>query len=188
MRRARLLTLLTLVAAAPVGPAALVAQKNGELRQLLRAPDADQHKDAQKKLLDGLIDYDAFARQALAEHWDGLKRRDELIGVFKQMLQNRYLRQVKSHLGDEVEQQNEQIDGNDASVTTLVHVREKGRERDEEIVYKLHKLPGVDGGAWKVRDIVTDEVSLVRNYKTQFHKLIDGQSADKLIEKIKAKL
>ena len=184
MKRARLLTLFTLVAAAPVGPAALLAQKNGELRQLLRAPDADQRKDAQKKLLDALLDYDAFARQALAEHWDGLKRRDELIGVFKQMLQNRYLRQIKSHLGDEIEQQNEQIDKSEASVTTLVHVREKGRERDEEIVYKLHKV----GDAWKVRDIVTDEVSLVRNYKTQFHKIINEQGADKLIEKMKAKL
>jgi phospholipid transport system substrate-binding protein len=185
VKRARLLTLLTLVAAAPVGPGALLAQRNGELRQLLRAPDADKRKDEQKKLLDALLDYDAFAHQALAEHWDGLKRRDELVGVFKQMLQNRYLRQLKTHLGDEIEQQNEQIDGNDASITTLVHVREKGRERDEEIVYKLHKT----GDTWKLRDIITDEVSLVRNYKTQFHKIINEQGgADKLIEKMKAKL
>jgi phospholipid transport system substrate-binding protein len=182
--RVRLLPLVLLIAAAPPGPAATLSQKNDELRRILCAPEPNRHKDEQKKLLDSLLDYDSFARQALAEHWDGLKRRDELVGVFKQMLQNRYLRQLKAHLADEVVQQNEVVDGADASVTFMIHGAGKGRESDEEVVYKLHK----SGDRWRVRDIITDEVSLVRNYKTQFHKIITEQGPDKLIEKMKAKL
>jgi phospholipid transport system substrate-binding protein len=69
-------------------------------------------------------------------------------------------------------------------VQSIVKVNTKGKTTDAEIVYKMHKGPT----GWVVWDIITDEVSLVRNYKNQFHKIITEQGYDKLLEKMKSKL
>ena len=69
-------------------------------------------------------------------------------------------------------------------MTTVVKVKSPGKNTDAEIIYKMKKDP--DG--WRVWDVITDEVSLVRNYKTQFNKIITEQSYDALIKKMKSKL
>jgi phospholipid transport system substrate-binding protein len=183
-------TLLLLLCAAPaaeaapqLGPGATLRQKNEALAALLRA-GGDKQKELHA-LVAALIDYTAFARAALAEHWDGLKKRDELVATFKQMLESRYLAQLRAQLDSVVTWAEEEVDGAEASVTTLVQSNAKGRAAEEEIVYKLRK--GSDG-TWRVRDIVSDEISLVRNYKTQFHKIISEQGAERLVEKMKSKL
>jgi phospholipid transport system substrate-binding protein len=45
-----------------------------------------------------------------------------------------------------------------------------------------------DAEGWRVWDVITDEVSLVKNYRTQFNKIITEQSYDALIKKMKSKL
>jgi phospholipid transport system substrate-binding protein len=182
---ATLLLAATGAQAAPqLGPGATLRQKNEAMTALLRAGAADKQKELHA-LAAALIDYAAFARASLAEHWDGLKKRDELVATFKQMLESRYLAQLRGQLDCVVTWAEEEVDGAEASVTALVQCNAKGRAAEEENVYKLRR--GSDG-AWRVRDIVSDEISLVRNYKTQFHKIIGEQGADRLIEKMKSKL
>jgi phospholipid transport system substrate-binding protein len=45
-----------------------------------------------------------------------------------------------------------------------------------------------DPDGWRVWDVITDEVSLVKNYRTQLNKIITEQSYDALIKKMKSKL
>jgi len=66
-----------------------------------------------------------------------------------------------------------------------VKVKSPGKSTDADIVYKMKKEPA---GDWRVWDVITDEVSLVRGYKTQFNKIITEQSYDALIKKMKSKL
>jgi phospholipid transport system substrate-binding protein len=177
-------------AGAPLTAAATLRQKNDELCTILRrkvdagTPAAETQRVALKQLTDSLLSYDAFARQSLGEHWDAFQKRDEFLAAFKAMLEHRYLRQLSASLDDRVVYESEAATAQEATVTTVVKRGGDGRLVDEEIVYKLHRV----NSAWMVRDIISDEVSLVRNYKTQFHKIITEQGADKLIEKIKSKL
>jgi phospholipid transport system substrate-binding protein len=69
-------------------------------------------------------------------------------------------------------------------VTTLVTVKTSGKSTDAEIIYKMRKA----AEGWRVWDIITDEVSLVRGYRTQFNKIITEQSYEALIKKMKSKL
>ena len=80
----------------------------------------------------------------------------------------------------------------EATVATVVKVKTQGKTTDAEIVYKLRRA-AAKGEAkgedrWLVWDVITDEVSLVRNYRTQFHKIITEKSFDELLKKMKAKL
>ena len=45
-----------------------------------------------------------------------------------------------------------------------------------------------DGQEWKVFDIFTDDVSLVRNYKRQFRRVIKDEGWDGLIDRMEKKL
>ena len=56
---------------------------------------------------------------------------------------------------------------------------------DADIIYDLHQVDG----KWMVWDVTTDEVSLVRNYKGQFNRIISEQGGfDELMRKMKKKL
>jgi phospholipid transport system substrate-binding protein len=169
--------------AARLGPGATVRQKNEAMMALVRG-GGDKQKELHA-LAATLLDYTAFARASLVEHWDRLKKRDELVATFKQMLEARYLAQLRSQLDSSVSWVSEEVEGAEATVTTLVQHQAKNRTFEEEVVYKLHR--GGDG-AWRVHDIVSDEISLVRNYKAQFHKIINERGADKLTEMMKSKL
>jgi len=180
-------------AAPPSGPMQTLKSKNGQVDNLLRkkvekdSPEDKKIKDDMKQLAGSLLDYDELAKKALAEHWATLSpaQQKEFVSTFKQMLEKNYVKQLRTNLDYQVEYKDEKLSGDDqAVVQSVVKVKTKGKTTDAEIVYKMHKAS--DG--WLVWDIVTDEVSLLRNYKTQFHKIITEQGYDKLLEKMKNKL
>jgi len=53
-----------------------------------------------------------------------------------------------------------------------------------EIDYKLQKI----NGKWLIYDVILDEVSLVSNLKTQFHKIIKDESFNELINRMQKRL
>jgi phospholipid transport system substrate-binding protein len=182
-----------LALAAPSGAMTTLKQKNGEVDRLLRqkvekgSPAEQKQKDDVKKLAASLLDYDELGKRAMAQHWDKLSpaQQKEFISTLRGLIERNYVKQLKTNLDYQVVYKGEDPDGSESVVTTLVKVKTSGTTNDAEVVYKMHKLAD---GSWRVFDIVTDEVSLVRNYKTQFNKIITEQSYDALIKKMKSKL
>ena len=183
----------SLAVAAPAGgPMATLKQKNGDVNKLLaQKPEKDspaekKQKEDIKGLAATLLDYSDMAKRSMAAHWDPLKpaQRDEFATTFKQMLENNYVKNLRSNLDYQIKYEAEELVGEDATVKTEVKVKTKGKSTDAEVVYKMHKV----GDRWLVWDIITDEVSLLRNYKNQFHRIITEQGYDKLLEKMKSKL
>lgn len=43
-----------------------------------------------------------------------------------------------------------------------------------------------DGG-WRVYDVLIENISLVKNYRTQFQDILNSASPDQLIERVRAK-
>jgi phospholipid transport system substrate-binding protein len=198
MRTIAMLTLLMLPLpslAAPLssgGPMATLKLKNGEVDKLLRqhpekgSPQEAKQKDQIKQLAATLLDYEELAKRALAQHWDTLKpeQRTEFVTTLRELIERNYTRQLRTNLDYQVQYKKEDVDGDTAVVATVVKVKTAGKASDAEIVYKLRKNP--DG--WRVWDIITDESSLVRNYKSEFNKIITEKSYDELIKKMKSKL
>ena len=48
----------------------------------------------------------------------------------------------------------------------------------------MHKV----GDSWEVRDIITDGVSLARNYRYEFNQILKGQGIDELVVRLQKKL
>lgn len=187
-----LLPSLAVAAGLPGGPMATLKQKNGEVDRLLRqkvdkgTPAETKQKDEIKQLAATLLDYEELAHKSLANHWDKLTgpQHQEFVNTLRELIERNYVKQLRSNLDYQVQYKNEEAEGDQATVATVVKVNSAGKKTDAEIVYKMKKA--TDG--WRVWDVITDEVSLVRNYKTQFNKIITEQSYDALIKKMKSKL
>ena len=188
------LVLLPSVAAAAGagGPMATLKQKNSEVDKLLRqkvekgSPAEQKQKSEIKQLAATLLDYDELAQKSLGPHWEKLTpaQRTEFVATLRELIERNYVKQLRSNLDYAVQYKNEEAEGEQATVQTVVKVKSPGKSTDAEIIYKMKK--GGDG--WRVWDVITDEVSLVRGYKTQFNKIITEQSYDALIKKMKSKL
>jgi phospholipid transport system substrate-binding protein len=182
--------------AAPGTPMATLKSKNGEVEKVLRqkvekgSTQEKKQKDDIKQLAANLLDYDELAKRSLAQHWAKLNsgQQKEFVSTLRELIERNYVKQLRTNLDYQVQYKNEQVEGEDATVSTVVKVKSQGKNSDAEIVYKMRKVPINDAPEWRVWDVITDEVSLVRNYRTQFNKIITEQGYDALIKKMKKKL
>ena len=180
------------MAASGLSPTATLKQKNGDVEKVLRqkvekgSPAEQKQKSEIKQLAATLLDYDELSKKSLAAHWEKLTpaQRTEFVTTLRELIERNYVKQLRTNLDYQVQYKNEESEGDQATVSTVVKVKSAGKNTDAEIVYKMKKDP--DG--WRVWDVITDEVSLVRNYRTQFNKIITEQSYDALIKKMKSKL
>jgi phospholipid transport system substrate-binding protein len=76
----------------------------------------------------------------------------------------------------------EHFDGDFAEVQT--RIRPLPQEGSFTVVYHLHRK----GETWRVYDVVAENVSLVRNYRTQFNHIINKSSYQGLFEAMDKKL
>lgn len=177
---------------AAIAPTATLKQKNGELSKLIKqspavgTPAAKLQQDEIKKLAGTLLDYNELTKRAMAEHWNNISpaQQKDLVATLKELIERNYVKQVRSNVDYQISYDEEKLAADEATVKTTVKVKTKGKSTDAEIVYKMRK----DQESWLVWDVITDEVSLMRNYKSQFHKIISEQGFDALLKKMKDKL
>jgi phospholipid transport system substrate-binding protein len=186
-------TSLAQAAPAAAGPTPTLKQKNGDFEKLLRiktaagSPEEKKNKDEIKALAASLLDYSELGKKAMAQHWDTLKpaQREEFLNTFREMIERNYVKQVQTNLDYQMVYKEEKVTGDQAKVVSIVKVKTKGKSTDADIIYDLHQVDG----KWMVWDVTTDEVSLVRNYKGQFNRIITEQGGfDELMRKMKKKL
>jgi phospholipid transport system substrate-binding protein len=67
----------------------------------------------------------------------------------------------------------------------VVKAERKGRKAETTIDYKLADK---GGGKWAVYDVITDDVSLLRNYRSEFGRIIKKDGFAVLLSKMKKKL
>jgi phospholipid transport system substrate-binding protein len=159
-----------------------------EVISILRDQKAGARRDENiGAVLAKMLDFDHLARQSLASHWDELDKgqHKEFTDTLRALVQRSYERNIKDVLDFNVEYLREEK-GEDGQVTVYTRATPKAKTGDEpvEIDYRMDQ----PDGKWRVVDIVTEDSSLVANYKSQFHRTIKKDGYDALIRKMKNKL
>jgi len=112
------------------------------------------------------------------------EQRDRFIDLFTHLLESTYKSRIEAYAdqySDEtVEYTSERIKGDKALVTTLIHTRNKAIPVD----YKLVSTPA----GWMIYDVVIEEVSLVRNYRTTYDEIVRGEGFDGLFSRMEEKI
>jgi len=125
------------------------------------------------------FDYTEMSKRALAVHWVPLTagERAEFVDLFKSFLSDRYAEKIESYSGEQVAYLSERIEGNYAEVRTELRSSKVAIPMD----YRLH---GKDG-TWHAYDLIVDGVSLVKNYRSQFEKIIHSSSYQELVRRLR---
>jgi phospholipid transport system substrate-binding protein len=106
--------------------------------------------------------------------------RKEFTSLFKKLLENSYASKIENYKDEKINYVDEKIKGKYAMVRTQI-VRKDGVV---DVDYKMLK----DGDQWLVYDFVIEGVSLIRNYKSQFSKIISTESYAALVSKLSKKV
>jgi len=131
-------------------------------------------------LIHGRFDFSEMTKRSLGSHWKSLEvgEQREFVDAFTQKLLVAYGRTVRASGDEKLQFQGEILDGKFARVETKV-VSEGGQ--DLPIDYQLHE----NNGQWKVYDMVIDQISIVKNYRAQFERVISKSSVQELLVRLK---
>jgi phospholipid transport system substrate-binding protein len=145
---------------------------------------AAKRADRQHKLrtvADSFFDWRELSRRAAAEHWSkfNTKQQDDFVVAFSELLQKTYIRKLEKYNNEKVAYLGEQIADNQAFLKTQVAMKDK----TIPINYVMIKHD-----QWMVYDVVVEGVSLVKNYRTQFAKILTKDTPEALIQRIKDKI
>ena len=125
------------------------------------------------------FDYAEMSKRALAAPWVPLTtgERAEFVELFKSFLSDRYAEKIEGYSGQQVFYLSERIEGNYAEVRTEL----RSSKMEIPMDYRLFSKEG----RWHAYDIILDGVSLVKNYRSQFEKIIQTSSYQELVRRLR---
>jgi len=136
--------------------------------------------DKALKLVLARFDFREMTELSLGSNWNSLNggEQQEFVDAFTQRILRNYGRNVRSTGNEKIVYGREVQDGKQASVETKVV---SGNGDEMPIDYRLHDVDG----QWRVYDVAIDSVSLVRNFREQFQRVIARSSVQELLKQIK---
>ena len=140
-----------------------------------------------RKIVSGFLDFEELAHRALARHWDALtpKQRTEFVGVLRDLIERNYIRQVHGQPNYELrfrqgDHHRQRGLGDRDPGRPPIRARKSLVEMEYKLLYK--------GDRWLVYDVITDEQSMLENYRAEFNKIITKESFDALLKRMKKRL
>ena len=154
--------------------------------QIVSDPDLKKtpklRREKLRKTIGFRFNYNQMVRRSLARNYKNRtnKEREEFTGLFKKLLENSYASKIENYQDETINYVDEKVKGKYALVKTEI-VRKDGTI---DVDYKLIN----ENGRWTVYDFVIEEVSLIRNYRSQFSKIIKTESYGALVAKLTKKI
>jgi phospholipid transport system substrate-binding protein len=177
------------VSVAAGAPGDQVRQSVDKLLAILADPRLKQEgkknerREELKKVIYQRFDFTEMARRSLGPEWrrHTPEEQKEFVKLFTDLLERTYLGQIESYNGERVQYLSEREDHSYAEVQTKL-VNNKGQEFS--VNYRLHNV----NGDWKVYDVVSEDISLVNNYRAQFSRVLASSSYQELVHRMKDKI
>ncbi|MGH7847582.1 MAG: MlaC/ttg2D family ABC transporter substrate-binding protein [Candidatus Binatia bacterium] len=142
----------------------------------------EERRSQLRQIIYPKFDFAEMAKRSLGSQWQNRtpEEQREFTKAFTRLLEDSYLNQIESYNGEKFRYLREKQDKDVAEVETKV-VNKKGEEF--AINYRLHRV----GEAWKVYDVIIENISLVNNYRSQFSRVLTKSSFAELLRIIHQK-
>lgn len=149
--------------------------------QLKQPERVQERREFVQRIINQRVDYEEMGKRTLGLHWRTLSESDkkEFVSLFRTFLSNSYEDRFDEYSGEQVRYLAEHRQGDFAEVRTKLASHKVIVPLDFRLVWK--------SGQWWVYDLVVDGISLVRNYRAQFTRIIQSSSYQGLLEKLKTK-
>jgi phospholipid transport system substrate-binding protein len=134
------------------------------------------------------FDWQEIAQRVLATHWRQRtpQERQEFPDLLRDAVQAMYLERLEEAARQRLPEKQaiaygkEEVDGPRAVVRTTIATK---RQREIPLEYRLRQ----SDGHWRVYDVVILGVSVINNYRAQFHRIITQSSYEGLVHQLKAR-
>lgn len=150
----------------------------------LKGPAAKEAKTQKLRVIyKEMFDEMEFSRRTLTRNWTKFTpdQRKEFVDLFEQVLEKSYLDKILDYSDEKI------VFFKEAALS------DKQAEVFSKIVTSSKEIPItyrviLKDGLWKVYDVVVENVSLVQNYRTQFHEILSGNPPEHLLEILRKKV
>jgi phospholipid transport system substrate-binding protein len=175
--------LLAAASAPGSGPRDVVATTVDEVLAILKDPSLspDVRRERIVAIAYDRFDFPTMSKLVLARYWKRFDtaQREEFMKEFKDFLAHRYGDRIDRYEQEKVEIVGERnAKGGDAIVATRIH---RPSAAAVEVEYRLRSR----AGAWRVIDVKIEGISLVSNYRDQFHEVLSRGGPDKLLAQLR---
>ena len=140
-------------------------------------------KDKLWSIADAMFDYVELSRRTLGQHWGELNpaQREEFARLFSRHLGNVYMDRILTYQGEKIVFYRE-------SMLTEQRAEVRSRVHSDSKEIPVHYRMVVKEGTWKVYDVIVEGVSLIRNYRSQFNKILQTKPPEILLDILRKKL
>ncbi len=149
--------------------------------ELQQPGKAEERRQQLEKVVEARFNYQEMSRRALGAAWKTLsdQEKQEFVDLFRTLLTSSYAHKIETYSGEGVQYLNERTKKNYAEVRTKVLSGKTKIPLDYRLINEAED--------WRVYDVVVDGVSMVKNYRGQFTKIIRASSYSDLVERLRKK-
>jgi len=146
-------------------------------------PTQEEKKEKILPIIDNMFDYNELSRRALSRNWKkfNTEQRQEFTDLFSKLLGIVYLNRLLEYTDEKVVFGKEKmLSKNKAEVQSKIVTSSK----EIPIHYRLI----LKNGTWRVYDVLIEGISLIRNYRSQFKKILTKQTPEELLKMLRKKV
>jgi phospholipid transport system substrate-binding protein len=172
-------------------PLELIRSTSERARAVLQDPayQGANHRQARidkvREVLLPQFDSQEIAKRTLGTYWRDRteEQKKEFTQLFTQLVERTYSGTLDRYTPDvKFFFDQERVEDDFAEVDT--RILDPVQNKTFAVSYRLHKV----NGKWLIYDIVAENVSLVRNYRNQFTRILSKSSYENLVQTIQSKL
>jgi phospholipid transport system substrate-binding protein len=134
--------------------------------------------------IESIFDFKELSRRTLGREWKKMKpeQQKEFVQLFKQLLQGVYADRLLAYSDQKIIFAKEtMLKKGRAEVQSFLQTSDG---KKIPLFYRLTDK----SGSWKVYDVIIEGVSMVKNYRTQFRKILAKNSHEKLLDILRNKV
>ena len=146
-------------------------------------PTQVEKKEKLLPIIDEMFDYNELSRRTLSRNWKKLttEQRQEFTDLFSKLLGIVYINRLLEYTNEKVVFGKEKmLSKNKAEVQSKIVTSSK------EIL--IHYRLILKNGTWRVYDVLIEGISLIRNYRSQFKKILTKQTPEELLKMLRKKV
>jgi phospholipid transport system substrate-binding protein len=180
------ITLLMPGAAYAGAPTDSVKKHVDKFLEILQDPElSDNKKKQEEELWDvalKLFDFTALSMRSVGTAWREMtnEQKKEFTDLFAKLLERTYMDKIREYNDEKVVYEDE-VMLSDSKAEVQSKIVTQGKEIP--ILYRLYKT----SGEWRVYDVLIENVSMVKNYRTQFRDYLSKNSVEDLLEHLRKK-
>jgi phospholipid transport system substrate-binding protein len=178
------LVLLSPPALAATSPRAQVQETVDQVLAVLRdqALDGQPRREALSRLIRARFDFTIMSQRTLGKYWKdaSVQERTRFIALYADLLEASYIGRIEAYVDETVSYLGERVDGDLAEVDTKIH----SGNIDIPISYRMT----LENGQWYVYDVIIEEVSLIKNYRSSYGEIVRKEGYAGLLTRMEEKI